>query len=234
MIVALYDFKPNNVVVPEVVGYSSDPKTSTIKQEINYTNGGDTTADENMESILTPLQSYNIDATKLTVYSQKNLYNSGNSNPFEYVQQVDSAEAQKGNSNISVAAVQKATKAREAVELDIANLVTEFNNAKNSNSQSGTQMASAGAYILSKRGTNYTLHGMSDYYVVAADGDKYKVTLTVVDDSGKSILTCQGAIDASGKWNPALVLPTANENSNTTQNPGTSGTGTFFEKPNSK
>ena len=87
MIVALYDFKPKKTLIPEVVTYSSDAKTTLIKQEINYTNGGDLTADGNIDSVMTSLKSYSIEASDLSLYGQKNLYNSGNSNPFEYVQE---------------------------------------------------------------------------------------------------------------------------------------------------
>lgn len=97
MIVALYDFKPNSVIIPEVVEYSSDAKTSAIKQEINYTNGGDATADGDVDSVLSVLKSYNIDAVDLTVYSQKSLYNSGNSNPFEYIQEEEQQQPGTGN-----------------------------------------------------------------------------------------------------------------------------------------
>ena len=92
MLVALYDFIPTNVVIPETVTYSSDAATTSIKQEINYTNGGDITADGDLDSVVTSLKSYSIEASDLTLYGQKNLYNSGNSNPFDYVQE----ETQEG------------------------------------------------------------------------------------------------------------------------------------------
>lgn len=36
--VSLYDFVPSNINVPEVIEYSSDSATTSIKQEIAYTN----------------------------------------------------------------------------------------------------------------------------------------------------------------------------------------------------
>ena len=44
--VALYDFIPSNIGVSDEISYSSDSKTTTIKQEIAYTNSGDLTADD--------------------------------------------------------------------------------------------------------------------------------------------------------------------------------------------
>lgn len=57
--------------------------------------GGDITADESAtkgevskdDDIITSLKSYSIEASDLTVYGQKNLYNSGNSNPFDYAEE---------------------------------------------------------------------------------------------------------------------------------------------------
>lgn len=37
--------------------------------------------------MITALKSYSIEASDLTVYGQKNLYNSGNSNPFDYAEE---------------------------------------------------------------------------------------------------------------------------------------------------
>ena len=83
--VALYDYIPSNISIPQTIEYSSDSTTTSIKQEIAYTNGGDLTADDkNVEEIETALKSYSINSSDLTVYGQKNLYNSGNSNPFDY------------------------------------------------------------------------------------------------------------------------------------------------------
>lgn len=85
--VVLYDFVPSNVTVAEVKEYSSDAATTSIKQEIAYSNGGlnaeDTTGTAG--ELVTSLKSYNIDAADLHVYDEKNLYNKGNSNPFSYV-----------------------------------------------------------------------------------------------------------------------------------------------------
>lgn len=88
--VALYDFIPNDINVSEGVEYTADSSTTSIKQEIAYTNGGDTTADE--EQMVTSLKSYSIQASDLTVYGQKNLYNSGNSNPFDYAEEATPPE----------------------------------------------------------------------------------------------------------------------------------------------
>lgn len=82
--IALYDFIPSNVTVPEAIEYSASPETISVKQEIAYTNGGDITPDDsNGQSSPTSLKSYSIQASDLTIYGQKNLYNSGNSNPFD-------------------------------------------------------------------------------------------------------------------------------------------------------
>lgn len=87
--VALYDFIPNNIHISEAIEYTADSSTTSVKQEIAYTNGGDTTADESMsdQEMVASLKSYSIEASDLNVYGQKNLYNSGNSNPFDYAQE---------------------------------------------------------------------------------------------------------------------------------------------------
>lgn len=84
--VTLYDIIPNDIAIPETIEYNADSKTTSIKQEIAYTNGGDSSADESVSEseLVTALKSYSIDAEDLNVYGQKNLYNSGNSNPFDY------------------------------------------------------------------------------------------------------------------------------------------------------
>ena len=89
--VSLYDFIPSNVNVLEPISYSSDSTTTNIKQEIAYTNSGDTTADESAdnseksdEELVASLKSYTINASELAMYGEKKLYNSGNSNPFDY------------------------------------------------------------------------------------------------------------------------------------------------------
>lgn len=81
--VTLYDFIPSNVNVSEAaaISYSSDSATTSIKQEIAYTNGGDVTG--NQSQLVTSLKSYSIDAADLAVYGERN-YNKGNSNPFDY------------------------------------------------------------------------------------------------------------------------------------------------------
>ena len=43
--VSLYDYIPSNIRVEEIKEYNADSKTTSIKQEIAYTNGGDSTAD---------------------------------------------------------------------------------------------------------------------------------------------------------------------------------------------
>ena len=84
--VALYDFIPNDINVAKAIEYTADSATTSVKQEIAYTNGGDSSADDSAteQEIVTSLKSYSIEAGDLTVYGQKNLYNSGNSNPFDY------------------------------------------------------------------------------------------------------------------------------------------------------
>lgn len=102
--VSLYDFVPSNINVPAKIEYSADSETTSIKQEIAYTNGGNLTADDKIsdeESLVTSLKSYSIKSTDLTVYSDKKLYNSGNSNPFDYVEEYDSTITEENNSNTS-------------------------------------------------------------------------------------------------------------------------------------
>lgn len=82
--VALYDYIPSNVSVAEIKEYSPDSKTTSIKQEIAYTNGGDTTADGMTEGeFINSLKSYSIDASELALYAEKRSYERGNSNPFD-------------------------------------------------------------------------------------------------------------------------------------------------------
>lgn len=85
--VALYDFIPSNINMPEAITYSSDSITTSIKQEIAYTNGGDLSADQSDSELVTSLKSYSITSSDLTVYEQKNLYNKANSNPFDYAEE---------------------------------------------------------------------------------------------------------------------------------------------------
>lgn len=95
--VALYDFIPNDVQVAKPIEYAADSETTTVKQEIAYTNGGDSTADEStQQEMVTSLKSYSVEATDLTVYGEKNLYVKGNSNPFDYAEEA-SAEGQPEN-----------------------------------------------------------------------------------------------------------------------------------------
>lgn len=100
MAVALYDFIPANVAIPDTITYGADAETTSIKQEIAYTNGGDLTGTASDEELVTSLKSYSIEASDLTVYSQKNLYNSGNSNPFdEYVEEEKTESSGTTNTN---------------------------------------------------------------------------------------------------------------------------------------
>jgi len=78
--VTLYDYIPSNVNVAEVRKYKPDSKTTSIKQEIAYTNGGDISADTDSDALITSLKSYSIEAADLNVYSN---FNKGNSNPFD-------------------------------------------------------------------------------------------------------------------------------------------------------
>lgn len=82
--VALYDYVPSNISVAEIKEYSPDSKTTSIKQEIAYTNGGDMTADGMTEGeFINSLKSYSIDASELALYAEKKQYEKGNSNPFD-------------------------------------------------------------------------------------------------------------------------------------------------------
>ncbi len=82
--VALYDYVPANISVAEIKEYSPDSKTTSIKQEIAYTNGGDATADGMTEGeLINSLKSYSINASELAVYAEKRSYERGNSNPFD-------------------------------------------------------------------------------------------------------------------------------------------------------
>lgn len=98
--VALYDFIPANISISKPIEYSADNVTTSIKQEIAYTNGGDVTADETSdEALVTSLKSYSIEASDLNIYSEKNLFNRGNSNPFDYAQEetVETTTEEKTN-----------------------------------------------------------------------------------------------------------------------------------------
>jgi len=129
MMVGLYDFMPSNVVIPETVTYSSDATTTSIKQEINYTNGGDITADGDLETVATSLRSYSIEASDLSVYGQKNLYNSGNSNPFEYVNEETSQEGGQGSPS---------TQTPDRTTPETTNPAQQIPNTSNPNTQTST------------------------------------------------------------------------------------------------
>lgn len=87
MAVALYDFVPSSISIPELVEYTADSSTVSVKQEIEYTNGGDIVSESEDGEEVSALRSYSIEAGDLVMYSQKNLYNSGNSNPFDYAEE---------------------------------------------------------------------------------------------------------------------------------------------------
>ena len=97
--VALYDFIPNDINISEAIEYTADSSTTSVKQEIAYTNRGDTTADDSLsdQEMVTSLKSYSVEASDLTVYGQKNLYNSGNSNPFDYAEEAPANPPAEGN-----------------------------------------------------------------------------------------------------------------------------------------
>lgn len=91
----LYDYVPRQETVLEPISYSSNSATTTIKQEISRTNGGKNLNADNFEidgESLTSLKSYSIEKSDLKVFSQKNLYNKGNSNPFEYAADEETKE----------------------------------------------------------------------------------------------------------------------------------------------
>ena len=129
--VALYDFMPNDINLSEAIEYTADSTTTSIKQEIAYTNGGDTTADESMsdQEMVTSLKSYSIEASDLTIYGQKNLYNSGNSNPFDYAEEA-TAETNTQNSTTEQPAENQTTNAGEQTNQTQSN---NNNSATNSN-----------------------------------------------------------------------------------------------------
>lgn len=85
--VALYDFIPSDITIPDEITYSSDSVTTSIKQEIAYTNGGDITADQSEAELVTSLKSYSITSSDLAVYEQKGVYDKANSNPFDYAEE---------------------------------------------------------------------------------------------------------------------------------------------------
>ena len=145
MIVALYDFRPSNIMVPETIPYSSDSKTKNVKQEINYTNDGDMTADgdvnmgDNSENNSLGSTTYNVDAMDLNVYKEKNLYISGNSNPFEYVQEENSIQTTSGvngNSNQANQPNSATAQKENTASKPTSNLTQNESSAKQANSNS--------------------------------------------------------------------------------------------------
>lgn len=102
LLVCLYEFIPNNINVENTISYSADPTTIKVKQEIQYTNNGDSTADISSNNSVKGmdeyelndyLQSYTITSSQLDVYKQKKLYNSGNANPFDYASEDPAGQA---------------------------------------------------------------------------------------------------------------------------------------------
>lgn len=85
--VALYDFIPSDITIPDEITYASDSITTSIKQEIAYTNGGDMNADQSQTELVTSLKSYSITSSDLAVYEQKGVYDKANSNPFDYAEE---------------------------------------------------------------------------------------------------------------------------------------------------
>lgn len=138
MAVALYDFIPSNVDMPESITYTADRATTSVKQEIAYTNGGDATADESESELVTSLKSYSIQASDLTVYGQKNLYNSGNSNPFDYAEEVtpaDTTENAQANGSATTNGTSNTNNSQNSSNASVQNTAT---GATTNNSTTGT------------------------------------------------------------------------------------------------
>ena len=103
-------------------------------------------------------------------------------------------------------AVQKAAAARELVELDVADLASEYYAKKYVNNDNSVGN-NVGAYISTSRTTtiNYELKDGSHYSVAASKStvgtkEGYVVTLTVLNGKGNTTGTCTGMIDDDGKW----------------------------------
>lgn len=138
--VALYDFIPANISISEPIEYTADSETTSVKQEIAYTNGGDATADESNKALMTSLKSYSIDASDLAVYGQKNLYNSGNSNPFDYAEE---ATVPQNNDKTEVA---PNTASNTTTENKTTQTTTQANN-NNANAGATAQGSTQGTFF---------------------------------------------------------------------------------------
>ena len=107
--------------------------------------------------------------------------------------------------------VQKAASVRERVELDIADLASEFYQAKYvNNDDSATTVR---AYIASKRGSNWDLDSREgtteenfNGYVV--NGSTGRVTMYVKNAAGNEVGTYLGDIDEDGKWTKTIDITT--------------------------
>lgn len=136
--VALYDFIPANINIPETVSYSADSTTTSIKQEIAYTNGGDVGAGflGADSELVTSLKSYSIDSSDLAVYGEKNLYNSGNSNPFDYAEEASTIQ-NAGNTGSQTNTQSNNTNSNTATNT-AGTTTTNATSANTTNSNSGT------------------------------------------------------------------------------------------------
>lgn len=207
MIVALYDFRPSNVMVPETIPYSSDSKTKNVKQEINYTNDGDMTADgdvntgDNSENNPIGSTTYNVDEMDLNVYKEKNLYISGNSNPFEYVQEETSSQTTNGVSGSSNPANQ-------------SNSAT----AQNGNTTAPTNSTTA------QNGSTSTQNGSATT----------TTSTTEEQTTTQPASTTTSTTTSSSTSTSTSTSTTSTQATTSTQNSGNSITGTFFESPYSK
>ncbi len=139
--VALYDFIPSNINIPETISYSSDSATTSIKQEIAYTNGGDAGADfsQSDTALVTSLKSYSIDSSDLAVYGEKNLYNSGNSNPFDYAEEQATTNNSSGaNNNTGTATSSNGSNTTNTATPNATGSTTNTTNGNTTNSNTGT------------------------------------------------------------------------------------------------
>lgn len=164
--VALYDFIPSSISLPESIEYTSDSTTTSIKQEIAYslnekdTEGSKKSQEANQE-LITSLKSYSIDTSDLNVYSEKNLYNSGNSNPFDYGQEettnengATTGDANNTNANSNSNTSESGTNANTSTSGSSNNSTTSNNNStSNGNSGSSTSTGSNTKATSSTTGT---------------------------------------------------------------------------------
>ena len=230
MAVGLYEFVPSGISIPEGIEYNSDSKTVAIKQEIEYTNGGDATADSKSDSeeLSTLLKSYTIDATDLAVYGEKKLYISGNSNPFDYGSE-DSTSNADGNSTA------------ENIELSAGKYTV------------GTEVKPGKYNVIAKAGHgNFYVKGSAneimgveesdEFYIkeyknlVLKQGDEIEIsgTLKVLLDSGNSATGGTASGNAAGGTTTGNTSSGGTSSSAGAGNTSGSSTGTFFESPNKK